>query len=76
MTTTPIKNRKYIRQWREMALGLTEQSGYTLESAAPNDVDCKTCWDTGLCRECLGEYPTRCPEKCDGGRCPICRGIP
>lgn len=30
---------------------------------------CATCWDTGLCAECLGRYPQYCPADCVDGTC-------
>lgn len=30
---------------------------------------CASCWDTGLCVECLGRYPQYCPSECGDGTC-------
>lgn len=29
---------------------------------------CASCWDTGLCVECLGRYPQYCPSECGDGQ--------
>lgn len=59
-------------RWKGLAEAWTPQSDYTLQSLAPADVECTTCWDTRLCCECLGRYPDICPE-CNGqDRCMDC----
>lgn len=35
---------------------------------------CEECWDTGLCPECLGQYPQYCPNGCAGGTCSCVAG--
>jgi hypothetical protein len=35
---------------------------------------CSTCWDTGLCAECLGRYPQYCPADCVDGTCSCAAG--
>lgn len=35
---------------------------------------CATCWDTGICAECLGRYPQYCPGDCDDGTCSCAAG--
>jgi hypothetical protein len=35
---------------------------------------CATCWDTGLCAECLGCYPQYCPADCGDGTCSCTAG--
>lgn len=35
---------------------------------------CPTCWDTGLCAECLGRYPQYCPADCADGTCACAAG--
>ena len=35
---------------------------------------CATCWDTGLCAECLGRYPQYCPADCVDGTCSCAAG--
>lgn len=36
---------------------------------------CSTCWDTGLCAECLGQYPQYCPADCLDGTCTCNAGL-
>lgn len=58
--------------WHLLAREWNLHSDYTLQGIAPAGVTCTTCWDHGLCAECLGEYPDRCPADCGDGRCPAC----
>lgn len=61
--------------WRNLAFWWSLHSTYTLQSLAaelPEPVACTTCWDHGLCAECLGEYPDHCPNGCGDGRCTAC----
>lgn len=64
-----MRSNKYLIQFKAMADGWNTRSGYTLRGSAPDDVECKTCWDTDLCAECLGEYPEVCPDNCKDGTC-------
>jgi hypothetical protein len=41
----------------------------------PGGVKCAQCWDTGVCAECLGQYPHQCPGLCGDGRCHCQTGI-
>jgi hypothetical protein len=64
--STLIGNRPpTINDWLLLADAWCLTSDYTLQDIAPAGVVCKTCWDTRLCAECLGEYPNQCPV-CDG----------
>ncbi len=68
-----IGDRPVVRSdWRALADAWGVLADYRLEEIAPAGVACKTCWDHGLCAECLGEYPDRCPADCEDGRCPAC----
>lgn len=58
--------------WRSLAEAWGVDSDYTLGDIAPDGVECKVCWDYGLCAECLGRYPDQCPVDCGDGRCPVC----
>lgn len=59
---------EYIAAWKEEADRFTAQRPYILP---PQDipVNCGWCWDTGICAECLGEYPSICPANCIDGTC-------
>jgi len=66
----PVVNKKYYKKWRAVADSWNPHNGKPRPSeAAPKDVNCKYCWDTGLCSECLGEYGPSCPNLCRDGRC-------
>ena len=45
---------------------------YVVWEIAPAGVACTTCWDHGVCVECLGQYPHICPMDCGDGRCTVC----
>lgn len=49
------------RQWYLALDAWTTTSEWTIQSIAPEGVTCKTCWDTKVCAECLGDYPKQCP---------------
>lgn len=36
--------------------------------------NCKKCWDTGFCNECLGLTPQWCPGQCNDGYCGCAAG--
>lgn len=57
--------RNQIEEWKKVADSWNIYCDWTLQGKAPSDRNCKTCWDTWLCAECLGEYP---------GQCPVCSG--
>jgi len=66
----PVINDKYLNLWTKTADGWGPYNGKPHpRDIAPDDVNCKLCWDTGLCAECLGEYGPNCPGLCGDGRC-------
>lgn len=67
-----------VDDWWLLAREWHSNSDYKLWEIAPPWVTCTTCWDHGVCAECLGEYPEMCPMDCGDGRCPVCgkrRGV-
>lgn len=61
-----------VSDWSALADGWSVDSDYTLTELAPDQVECKVCWDHHVCAECLGRYPSVCPNECPQGRCPVC----
>lgn len=64
----PPLNAKYLVQWEAAAGNWRPGQPYPAD-IKPDDVRCGDCWDTGLCCECLGNYPKVCPLNCHDGRC-------
>lgn len=52
------------------------RSNYSVVDLAPPSVKCKACWDFKICPECLGYYPTVCPDDCCDGVCAECKPGP
>lgn len=72
-----VNDLDYIHAWMIAADGYT--AARSVIAAPPAHLvqrfgqpACSTCWDTGLCYECLGRYPQYCPIDCGDGTCSSC----
>lgn len=75
-----VNHLEYIRQWKVSADLFTAAS-----PVVPPPADylvrqfgrpvCATCWDTGICPECYGEYPQYCAAECGDGTCSCAAGV-
>lgn len=59
----------HANRWMAAADKTNAENPNYVHEQAPPGIKCSTCWDTGLCAECFGEYPDSCPAICRDGRC-------
>lgn len=65
-----INDRAWVAEWKSFTTrypGLPAPPDQVLARHRRPRPNCLDCWDTGLCRDCLGEHPQYCSApECEG----------
>lgn len=72
MSDAKKNNTTHVIRWALLANQWTPS--FDSLALPPVSVSCQTCWDTGICGECLGQYPKSCPGECVNGQCHCTKG--
>lgn len=74
-----VNNLDYIHSWMLAADMFT--AGSPVVPPPPDHLvrafgrpACASCWDTGLCPECYGQFPQYCEAQCGDGTCSCAAG--